>query len=96
MNNVKRDEFELALIDAGADDIKDVEDDQVEVKTKVENFQKVLNKIKEMGIEPEESGLIWEAKDKVPVSDEVRAKLENLFGTFEENDDIEDYYTNAE
>lgn len=89
-----RDDFDLQMIDAGAEDIED-SDDQLDIKTKMENFQKVLNKVKELGIEPAESGLQWVAKEKVPVSDEVREKLERLFGTFEENDDVSDYFTNA-
>jgi transcriptional/translational regulatory protein YebC/TACO1 len=68
----------------------------VDIKSKVENFKKVLDKLKELNIEPKDSGLIWEAKDKIEASPELQAKLENLFGEFEENDDIEDWYTNAE
>jgi hypothetical protein len=40
--------------------------------------------------------LIWEAKDKITAGPELQAKLENLFGEFEANDDVEDWYTNAE
>jgi YebC/PmpR family DNA-binding regulatory protein len=90
-----KDEFELKMIDAGAEDISD-SDGQLEIKTKMENFQKVLAAVKEMGIEPLESGLQWVSKDKVPVSDDVRGKLEKLFGNFEDNDDVSDYFTNAE
>lgn len=90
-----RDEFELAMMDVGAEDIQD-EDGLIEIKTKVENLKKVLDKLKEMGIEPKDSGLIWEAKDKITASPELQNKLEKLFEEFEENDDIEDWYTNAE
>lgn len=93
---MSRDDFELKMIDAGAEDIIDGGDGQIEVKTKMENFQKVVNSIKEIGIEPVESGLQWVSKDKVPVSDDVRGKLEKLFGNFEDNDDVSDYFTNAE
>ena len=93
---MSRDDFELQMIDAGAEDIIDSGDGQIEVKTKMENFQKVVNSIKELGIEPAEASLQWVAKDKVPVSDDVRGKLEKLFGNFEDNDDVSDYFTNAE
>jgi len=92
---IPRDDFDLQMIDAGAEDIEDG-DGQLDIKTKVENLQKVLGKVKELGVEPVESSLQWVAKDKVPVNDETRAKLEKLFGSFEENDDVSDYYTNAE
>lgn len=92
---IGRDEFELMMMDAGADDIQE-SDGVVEIKTKVENLKVVLDKLKEMEIEPKNSGLIWEAKDKVKVDPELQTKLEKLFGEFEDNDDIEDWYTNAE
>jgi len=92
----KREEMEMALIEVGAEDIAEGGEGTIEIKTKVENLKKVLDKIKELGLESKESGLIWAAKDKVAVSEEVRAKLENLFADLEENEDVEDYFTNAE
>jgi len=92
--NLSREELELALIEAGAEDIVE-EEGIVEIKTKVENFQKALNKLKEFGIETEDAGLGWVAKDKVAVSDELKEKLEGVFAALEENDDVDDYFTNA-
>lgn len=90
-----KEEKELGLIESGAEDI--IEDEEfVEVRTKTENFQKVLNRIKELGMEIAESGLEWVAKEKISVSDEVRAKLERLFGDLEANEDVDNYFTNAE
>ena len=90
----KRDDFDLKMIEAGAEDISEA--GNLEIKTKIENLQKVLVAVKEMGIEPTESGLQWVAKDKVSVSDEIGESLGKLFGEFDENDDVEDYFTNAE
>ncbi len=90
-----REEKELELIEVGAEDITE-DEGQMIIKTKVENLQKIVHKLKEMGIEPESSGLEWIAKEKLPVSPEVTEKLQNLFGALEEHDDVEDYYTNAE
>jgi YebC/PmpR family DNA-binding regulatory protein len=89
-----RDEFELELIDSGAADIEDIEDTVV-IKTKIEHFQKVLQKIKELPVEPLRSGIEWVAKDVVEVSEEVKEQLEKLFESLEEHDDVEEYYTNA-
>ncbi len=91
----KRDDFDLKMIEAGAEDISD-SDGRIEIKTKIENFQKVLAAIKEIGAEPVESGLQWVAKDEVSVSDEVGESLGKLFAEFDENDDVEDYFTNAQ
>lgn len=93
--NIGREELELELIEVGAEDIVE-EDGAVEIRTKVENFQKAINKLKELGVETEEAALGWVAKDKVVVPEDVRTKLENLFSALEENDDVDDFFTNAE
>lgn len=94
--SVHREENELALIEAGAEEIKDGEENEVEIYTKMENFQKVLGVLKEIGVETKESGLQWIAKDKVEVNEETTEKLGALFSELEENDDVDDYFTNAE
>lgn len=92
---INKDEFELQIIEAGAEDISDTDGD-IEIKTKVENLQKILNKLKELGIEPKDSGIKWIAKDSIEVSPDVQEKLVDLFAELEAHDDVEDYYTNAE
>lgn len=95
INKLTKDDFELSLIEAGADDISEAEEGKLEIKTKVENFQKVLGALKEMKIEPEDSGLQWVPKDPLAVDEATTEKLGRLFGELEENDDVEDYWTNA-
>lgn len=92
-SGISRDDFELSIIEAGAEDI--TEDKDLEIRTKVENFQKVLATLKEINIDPIESGLRWIAKDTVEVNAEVSQSLEKLFEELEENDDVEDFFTNA-
>lgn len=86
--------FELEIIEAGADDIS-IEDGQVEIKTKVENFGKVSGKLKELGIEVDDAGLRYVAKEEMTIDDKVREQISGLFEALEENDDVDDYYTNA-
>jgi YebC/PmpR family DNA-binding regulatory protein len=92
---VQRDEFELQMIEVGAEDIQD-EEEEIIIKTKVENFQKVLQKLKQLNIEPTKSGIEWVAKNLLKVNEEVQEKLEKLFEALENHDDVEDFYTNAE
>lgn len=92
--NISQDDFEMSLIEVGAQDIK-VEEDEIEVLTKIEDLQKVIGKIKEMNIEPNKSGIEWVAKEKVEIPEENVDKLQNLFGELEEREDVEDYFTNA-
>ena len=90
-----RDDFELAMIEAGAEDIT-AAGAEIEIKTKFENFQPVLKKLKEFGVEPKESAVRWIAQSKVAVDKDVEAKLLELFSALEAHDDVEDYFTNAE
>lgn len=94
-NKISKDDFELRMIDTGADDILDSEEGKLEIRTKVESFQKVLNVLKELKIEVESPGLQWVAKNPVPVDQQTEEKIGKLFGDFDENDDVEDYFTNA-
>lgn len=94
-NLVNREEFELQIIETGAEDMEDLEEEII-IKTKVENFQKVLQKLKEMNVGPTKSGIEWVAKNLVEVNEEVRGKLEKLFESLENHDDVEDFYTNAQ
>jgi YebC/PmpR family DNA-binding regulatory protein len=91
-----KDEAELVLIEMGAEDIKEREEGQMEVKTKVEQLQKLLVALKEKGIEAKESSLQFIAKDPVRVDEALGNKISKLFSELEDNDDVEDYYTNAE
>lgn len=90
-----RDEFEMSLIEADAEDIAD-SDGEIEIKTKVESLQHVLNKLKEMNVAVKESGIRWVAKDKVAVDKDTAEKLGDLFAELAAHDDVEDYFTNAD
>lgn len=92
---IKKENLEMDLIEAGAEDIWE-EEGVMEIKTKVENLHKLVDKLNALGIPVKDSGLRWIAKDKVPVDVAVTEKLQNLFSALEEHDDVEDYYTNAE
>jgi len=84
-------EMELALIDAGAEDISDEED----MKVIISAPEKIKNNLKALGdIEIEYSGLEWIAKDRVSPDEETQGKLEKLFEALEEDDDVNDYSSN--
>jgi YebC/PmpR family DNA-binding regulatory protein len=86
------DEQELAIIDAGASDIEKSEDG-VRIITSAENLQKVQDNIKSL-VEIDNAELEYIAKNKVKV--EHTESLEKLFDALEENEDVSNYYSNAE
>ncbi len=86
------DEQELAIIDAGANDIeKSV--DGIRIITQMENLQKIQDKIKDL-IEIDNAELEYIAKTKVNI--ENSDKLDKLFEALEEDDDVANYYSNAD
>lgn len=90
-----KEEAELLLVEIGAEDVSEGEEGFVDIKTKIENFQKVLTFLKDKDIKVKDSGLQWIAKDHLPVDEALTEKLGDLFSDLEENDDVEDYFTNA-
>jgi len=86
------DNQELEVIDAGANDIEK-SDDGIRIITSMENLQKVQEKIKDI-VEIDNAELEYIAKNKVKIND--NEKLEKLFEALEENDDVNNYYSNAE
>ena len=89
----KKDECELALIDAGAEDIRETEYG-VEAYSPVERFQKVLDAVKSFGIEPDESGLEWVARETASLDSERHAQMQSLYDALDEHDDVRAVYTN--
>lgn len=92
---VSRDLAEMKMIEAGADDIWE-EDGLVYFKVKLVDFKKAVETVKALGIEMEKSGAAWVAKDKIKVNEADEERLKKIFGELEDNDDVEDYWTNAE
>ncbi|PIR73957.1 MAG: hypothetical protein COU35_05095 [Candidatus Magasanikbacteria bacterium CG10_big_fil_rev_8_21_14_0_10_47_10] len=89
-----KDAFELAMIEAGVSDILE-EDDHTEIRCPVERFAAVLDAVKAFGMEPDDSGLEWFAKESVALSAEDAAKGEHLIDVLEENDDVDSVYINV-
>lgn len=87
-------EIELSMIDAGAEDIK-VFEDIIEIRTSHNNLEKVKEALKKENIEIEDSGLEWIAKNEVNVSEAGKVRIEKLFETLDENDDVNEIYSNV-
>lgn len=89
-----RDDFDLSLIEAGAEDIQESEFG-LEVFSPIQNFQKVMEQVQSFGITPSESGLEWVAKETVAVDESHSHSLQHLLDLLDEFDDVRNVYTNA-
>lgn len=89
------DDFELSLIDAGARDIIK-EDEGVTILTELPDFQKMNDFLAAQGIKTEASEIEYVAKEKQTFTGDDASKLEKFIEELEDNEDISDYYTNAD
>ncbi len=89
-----QDEFELHVIDAGAEDIKK-SDFGIEIFSPVGSFQDVVEAVKTAGITPADMAIEWIAKEHITLDAEKSAQLSALVVALEDMDDVRAVYTNA-
>jgi len=90
------DEFELLAIDAGAEDVLK-EPDEVYILTKPEELFSVSKKLEDGGIKIEDSSFDFIAKDSLKIEDDAKkAKIERVLDIIDENDDVQEIYTNVD
>lgn len=92
---IDMDEFEMEVIDAGAEDIE-MEEDMITITTAMEDFGNMMKKIEEMGIEPENAELQRIPKETVKVDDEAAKKVFRLLDLFDDDDDVSNVFHNME
>jgi len=87
------DEFELELVDAGAQDVvREVEG--MTVYTKIEDLQKVKGFLDSKKIPAESAEISYVAKEVSEASAEDKEKIEKFIEALENNEDVSDYYYN--
>ncbi len=93
--NIKLDDIELDIIDAGAEDI-DVQDESIVITTAMEDFGAVQKKLEQLGIEAENAELqrIPQETKKLDVPSAI--KVLRLIEEFEDDDDVQNVYHNLE
>lgn len=94
-DNLDMDEFELEMIDAGAEDIE-TEDGVITVTTSMEEFGRMQKKLEEMNIEAENAELQRIPNDTVTLDNESAAKILKIIDIFEDDDDVQKVFHNLE
>ena len=94
IKNLNNDEFELNLIDAGADDILK-EEEGVTVYTKIQDLQNVKKLLEEKNIKTESADIEYLAKEEQSVSEEDKEKIAKFVEALEECEDVADCYNNV-
>ena len=83
------------VLDSGADDFQS-EDQFFEVQTSLENFETVRKTLIDKNLEIENASLQWIAKNSVSVTGEDAEKVIKLIESLEDNDDVQNVYSNAD
>jgi len=98
-NISNKDVFELNAIDAGAQDIiwpAENEDSDVVVYTDINNLQNMSTSIKNLGYNELETGLEWVAKNTKQTDEKLKEKIEKFFEALDEQEDVQNIYTDAD
>ena len=86
------DEFEMAVIEAGADDYEEADDEWV-VYTEPSDLMAVRSALEEQGIEVKGAELIFEPNNPTAVSIADAKKVQRLIDKLEEFDDVQNVYS---
>jgi len=87
-----KEELELKIIDSGADDLK--RNEKIEVYTKLKDLSEVKKNLEQQEIKIEDTSVDWVAKEESEVDEEKEKELEKLFEELDENDAVQDIYSN--
>lgn len=88
-----KESVEMAAIESGAEDIY-WQDNILGIYTKPDELEKVRKTLEDKNIKAESISLDWVAKEEVAVSDEEKAACQKLFEILDENDSVQEIYSN--
>jgi len=89
-------ELELELIDAGLEDIKQEDEENISIVADYKDFGDMSKKLEELEIEYEKGSLQRIPNSPVEITDEQMDELATLLEKLEDDDDVQNVYTNLE
>lgn len=87
------DDAEMALIEAGAEEID--HEEGIEVVSEITDLQKIAEAVKGIGLNPDEIAIEYLAKESLELSDEDAQRLAQMCEVVEADDDVNAIYTNV-
>ena len=94
--DLDQDEFEMELIDAGAEDLVLEGDGFFHITTSLEDFGAMAKKLEELNVEPESAELQRIPTDTKELSTEDALKILRVIDIFEEDEDVQNVFHNLE
>ncbi len=93
-NQKEKEDLELIAIEAGAEDIF-WHNDKLDIYTKIEELEKVKKNLESQGIIIKSASLDWAPKETIEIEDlKIKENLNKLFEILDEQDDVQDIYSN--
>lgn len=92
-DSIVEDDLMMLALDAGADDFA-AEEECYEILTAPENFSAVREKLESEKVELAEAEIKYVPQNYVHVEEDVAAKLTRLIDALEDNDDVQNVWTN--
>jgi len=93
--NADKETLELTAIDAGAQDFNWVDEENIEIDTKPEELEQVKKGLAEQNFLVSAGSLDWKPKNEIVVSEpKTKEQIESLLEALDENDDINEIYSN--
>ncbi|MDQ8736254.1 YebC/PmpR family DNA-binding transcriptional regulator [Paenibacillus sp. LHD-38] len=89
------DSMMMVALEAGAEDVV-INDDSFEILTHPHEFEQVKNALEKEGFTFANAGVRWLPQNMVKVEGENADKLLKMMDAFEDNDDVQDVYSNFE
>jgi YebC/PmpR family DNA-binding regulatory protein len=93
---VDEDKLLMVTLEAGADDLRTDDPDEYEVVTSPASFENVRNVLEQQGIAVNDAKLSLLPANVVHISGEESERLLKLLEAIEDNDDVQNVYTNAD
>jgi YebC/PmpR family DNA-binding regulatory protein len=93
VGDIKQDEFEMELIDAGAEDIS-LDEDTFTITTAMEDFGNMMKKLEQMKVEPESADLQRIPRTTESLDVDAAKKVLKLVDIIEEDEDVQNVYHN--
>jgi len=93
---IDQDEFELEVIDAGAEDIELDEEGFFHITTSMEDFGAMAKKLEDLNIEPESAELQRIPHETKTLETEEALKILKVIELFEDDDDVQQVFHNLE
>jgi len=89
-----KEKIELEAIESGAEDFLLHQDNILEIHAKPEKLEQAKNSLKKKGIKIDSSSVDWVAKEELEVDEKTIQKCQNIFDALEENEGVQEVYSN--